>query len=280
MRFHQMLHAALASIFVVPAVTLTSGDAQGLEQALTETVRAVESLAGLETEMQAEAADDASGAMSGAESGASIESLVSQVLIVTEQPMLDGPKRDGLLATLRRDVSRLQMVLDDLTPAVKSDAATMGPEPDPEFDEVANLMGGEPPVTTGLNDETREALKNIQPPVQEPNQREILHTARPKKAEAETFTADALRLGHAYYRAGRYAEGLIILSKRPDDVEARYWSGRCLEHMEKYEEAIEVYAEVVSNPEAGYFADRAKSDLSFLSWKLDFAKRIDREGDR
>jgi len=271
MRFHQMLHAALASIFVVPAVTLTSGQAGGLEQALTETVRAIESLAGLRSEMDDEGPDTAT-----------IESVVSQVLIMTEQPTLDGPQRDGLLATLRRDVSRLQMVLDDLTPAVTGNGsgAEQDGGADPDFmGPPAEDPEAGPPITTGLDDETRAALMDIQPPVHEQDPREILRTTKPKTAESDSFTADALRLGHAYYRAGRYAEGLIILSKRPGDIEARYWSARCLEHLERYEEAIEIYTEVVTNVDAGYFADRAKSDLSFLSWKLDFAKRIDRKDD-
>lgn len=319
MRFHQVLHAALAGVFVVPAVTLTSGDAQGLEQALTRTIEAIESLTGLRTELEPRVSD-ADGSGAAAASGAAtarvarsasgelvgdgfvvgsetsgadteprlrLEEAVSFVLGATEAPRGDGPEQDRLLTTLRRDVSRLQMVLDELTSRSPDGKATNGSkadnarpvpvDPGTDLPPTANTTGrpGATGLTTGLDDVARAALLQIQAPIIDPKALDDAHVPAYRTNEGEAYTADALRLGHAYYRAGRYAEGLVILSKREGDIEARYWTARCLEHLDRYEEAFKIYEEVVAHPDAGYLADRARSDLAFLSWKRDFAERIE-----
>lgn len=283
MRTNMMLHAALASVFVVPAVTLTGREGGGLEDALTRTIEAIESLSGLRTQLAGPETKDASNADVGSElAPLDLEEAVSFVLAATEAPRRDGPEQDRVLATLRRDVSRLQMVLDELTsrtPRPASGGSTAGPgslPPLPDDTGPGATTRATPTITTGLDDQARSDLLNIQPPVMEPEDLDrASRPAQPRTNEGESFTADALRLGHAYYRAGRYTEGLVILSKQTGSVEARYWAARCLEHLGRYDEAAAAYEEVVANEDAGYLADRAQSDLLFLTWKRDFSRRVD-----
>lgn len=275
MRFPHVLHAAMAGIFVVPAVTLTSGDAQGLEQALTETVNAIESLTGLRTAL-VQGPDEAT--------PVELADTLEVVLAVTEQPGESGPQKDELLTTLRRDVSRLQMLLDDLITVPGSskdstspqDSLSNGASLDHSDSDTETTRQGlvVPSITTGLDDAQRAALMDIQAPIVQADDYKPTQTPVRRTDEGESFSADPLRLGHAYYRAGRYAEGLVILSRIKDDPEAKYWHARCLEHLERFDEALAGYEEVVAHPEAGYLADRAKSDLAFLSWKRDFSQRV------
>jgi Tetratricopeptide repeat len=292
MRFHHVLNAALAGVFVVPAATLSGGESRGLEQALAQTVRAIESLSGLRDGLEhAQGPSDGAGKdpaeapVKGPVKSPAADDAVPRLIASTEAPIADAHARDELLVSLRQEVSRLQMVFDQLT--AKRRAGTAPDEPS----EPAGAAGGETapaaagaarsepqmPVTTGLDDATRGRLAEIPPPVEGAEGAPRAGPPAAKAFEEDGFRADPLRLGRAYYRAGRYAEGLALLETLAQDPEATYWAARCLERLGRLDEALAAYQRVIDAPDAGYFADRAQGDRDFLAWKRDFEKRLEPE---
>jgi hypothetical protein len=258
LKLAQFIHMGLATLLVVPAVTLQDAPAGDLRGALSETVRALESLADIDRRLKA---GDASG--------------VDLILQSSETPGLSAKDTDSLLFDLRNGVSQLQQELDEIL------ASSAGPSP-MDATAVGPILNGNttPPNTrpgvpsngdahTGLNDAQRERIGDIRPPVPVHEPQAVARSTR-KSFEPKGFSADPVLHGRAYYRAGRYAEGLSLLSTVPDDVKAIYWSGRCLEKLEREEDAIGMYRRVIDTPDAGYLADRARLDIDFLEWKLRF----------
>lgn len=85
-------------------------------------------------------------------------------------------------------------------------------------------------------------------------------------ARAEIAFAKA----RAAYFAKRYDTALAEFEAGSDDARHRYWRARCLEQLDRLEEALALYDTVVADPTAGDLADKAKGDGDFLRWKLDF----------
>ena len=254
MKFTQMVNMGIASILVIPAVAL-QGEAPGsLEQALHETVATLDHLVKIQTKL--EEADTAG---------------IGMILAATEPALPATPERDGYLETLRQDVSRLAMRLDisegelpiqiDVPERqmINGDATPKSNEP---------MRSG--PRTTGLDETQRQALSGVIAPRFDTKSSAASLKQR-KSLEPEDYVADPMRLGRSYFRAGRYDEGVKILEKTPG-MEAIYWLGRCLEKLERVEEAIAAYEKITLSGESGYVVDRARNDLEFLKWKRDFRR--------
>lgn len=245
MKFTGALTTGLATLFVLPAVTQEDGRGASLEAALKDTVHALEVLAGLEEEL-------ASGD----------RPAVETILAWTEPPAAPPEELDELLAQRRDEVSLLRLRVDD---AMAGGSGTLaGSTPLPPG------MTGRP--NTGLDPLLVQTLGTIPAPdrAAEPE----VPKSQPVATEPEGYTADPLGQAQACYRAQRYEEGLALLKEPAADPQAWYWRGRLLERLERHDEATRAYEKVIELAPDGYEAERARSNLDFLKWKLEFLDKV------
>jgi len=250
LRFNYIVNVGLVGALVLPPILLRGP--QELDQALADTVAALDGLVAIEADVKS--GEDAA---------------LGRIRTLTEEPYADERERDDLLVRLREDVNRLLMLLD----AAETGADTLAPTRAPGA-AAPEVVGA---ATVGLSDAQRAALSTINPPVTGPSTPPgaagATRTEAPVSFEPEGFSADPVRHGRAYYRAGRYVEGLKMLRLREGEPEADYWSGRCLERLGRDEEAIAAYTRVIDQPAGGGLAARARNDREFIQWKLEFGRR-------
>ena len=263
MRFTLAKSVALAGLLVVPAITSQSGPGGGVAKALGDTVAALEELAGLRSRV---ASGDAS--------------AVEDILAATEPAILGPRVRDEFLVTLREEVSGLRMLADEL--ALDPTVGTTRPDgPAPDSSGKPELLGPPPDraagvPTVGIDDSIRQAIRSYPMPLTELSPRATLEPGV-RALEPEGFTADVVRQGRLFYRAERYAEALTVL-EASDDPDAAYWLARCLERLDRTDEAIEALQALIADERASTLADRARRDLDFLTWKRNFQERKSRGG--
>jgi hypothetical protein len=241
----------------VPAVVLGEDELDTLERTLAGTVRALEVLAGIEERV----ATGTPGA-------------VIEVRAVTEAATLDARERDERLAGLREEVGLLQAELDALESPIRVPLAAQP---------IAGAGGASATaVTSGLDEATRALLGRPPgegPPVARGTAAEPRAGARTTAVAAPViegaYVADPLGMGRACYHAGRFADGVVALATLKADPEALYWRARCLERLERLDEAANDLRRVLELVgEEGYAARRAKTDLEFVEWKRSFLKRL------
>jgi tetratricopeptide (TPR) repeat protein len=278
MKYTYVTNLAIATVLVIPAVAIQDdaggsglgGTLQGTIDALDELVRIQEGFA------QGNAA------------------ALDRILGATEAPILDPRGRDEFLVKLREEVNGLQTQVDQagnnsatsmphLPTGAQVPLAGMGPALPPggpgAFGSAQRTQATQiarpqiPPhnVTSGLTSEMREALQSQQLPIN-PLSPTILNDPSKQRAfEKAGFSADIMRQGRLYFRAGRYAEALTLLEKDAEKPEAMYWIARCFEKLGREDEALEKYRAVMNSGEVT-FARRAKHDVDFLEWKRNFFK--------
>jgi len=162
---------------------------------------------------------------------------IDDVIKRADAPGKDPRADEEHLAQLRFEVSRLQMNWDAL-------AAEQPPKSTP-----ASKPGGKPaPTATPGKGVPATNLTAY---------------------EAPGFSADPLRQGEALYRAGKYTESLAALRTLPDDARCQYWSARCLEQLGRIDDAVALYTTISTRKDAGWAAERARTDLELLQWKRD-----------
>ena len=253
LKFNYLINLGLAGVLVVPPILLAQGGSVGLEKALADTLTALADLEG--TRATIEAGDYAA---------------VDLVKRSTEPALAPQQQQTVVLDDLRQDVGKLQMELDTLLDGHRL--------PPLDFSDVET--GGDPSedlatTTVGLSEADRAKIGEILPPVAGgPLPGPTTPAGGKQSLEKEGFSADPVRHGRAYYRAGRYEEALRLLRRRSGDAEADYWVGRCMERLSRPLEAIAAYDRVIANQKAGSLADRAKTDRDFLTWKQSFDRRI------
>lgn len=266
LKFNYAINLALATLLVVPAVTLGTSQNEPLEQTLRRTMRALEQLAGIEQRLQEHDA-----------------SAISAALAATE-PSLPTPAdrpdaRDELLVALRADVARLQGEAELLENGVGATAELHTPAPPPAEPVVSSDgTAAEAPATLGLDDAARRllaaraAVGSSAPsaPSATVSQPTTTNAEGKRAFEPEGYAADALKLGRAYYRQGQFAQALATFEARRDDPDAAYWRARCLEKLGRGADALAAYSGVIANPKAGAIGERAKEDFDFLQWRLEF----------
>lgn len=244
MKLSHAINTLVASILVVPALTLQGQGEGGLEHALSDTVYALEYLAGLEPRIQRDA-----------------RASLPLIREATEAPLPDARERDERLVTLRNEVARLQMVHDDLA----GRANFAGGAAHVAFVDPIQAAGAGS-VTTGLTDEVRESISGAPPP-------------RPARAptgesiEASNFCADPARRGQALYRAGRYDECVTFLKAIENNMRAVYWMARAQEKLGRIEDALRGYRLVAQTKDDAALAERAQADAEFLEWERQFSKK-------
>lgn len=280
LKFQTLVAAGIGTALVVPAL----GDDRValLENALAETTRALEVLAGIE-----ELARDGDA------------EAIALVRSATEAPLLDPRQRDDRLMLLRNEVSLLQTEVDaleatplgsDVPPA--TDDPTLG-SPDRlmgpvlRSDTLAGTLAGTQgpdamrPLTTGLSDLLRDSL------AEDPNAPAMRRAATvedtiaksttkrsPVSGEGAGYTADPAGHARVCFRAGRYAEGLAVVPEDTGDAEALFWRARCLEKLDRIEEALAALrrAEELAGVDSA-LGQRAQNQLSFLEWRQDFHRK-------
>jgi tetratricopeptide (TPR) repeat protein len=253
LKFTYIANLGILGMFAVPPALQGSGSF-GLERALDETIAALDQLT--ETQSTIIAGD---------------YTVVDELLYSTEPPIAEPQQATAIKNKLRDEVSRLQMALDTL----ESDYVLP-----PITTESVGIK--EPKPSTSLTDKQRDEIGGILVPVPGGKQTaEILTDEGTASFERAGFTADYARHGRAYYRAGRYEEGITLLRHAPDDdAEAMYWRGRCLERVDKLNEAVDAYGKVMENPLAGSLSDRAQDDRDFVEWKIAFSSKVDDQVER
>ncbi len=252
-------NAAIGALLLVPALTLQGRAPASLEEALEATLRALESLAAIEQRLARH-------------EGAAVGALLASTEPAREEP----PEQERTLIALREEVSGLERELDELH-AQAAGAALAGIQAQGAEAGLAGAAGIAP--TSGLDDATRRLLAGPGAGEVEPASRlqpADLPGAGPspvKSFEAPGYTADALRLARACYRQGRWQEALALLEDRDGSPAETYWRARCLEKLDRNEEAAAAYERLVADPAGGWEAARAREDLEFLRWRLDFLAR-------
>lgn len=246
----------LINILVAGGLLLQGGGSpqgQSVQDSLDDTVSALRTLGKIQQQL---ADGDASG--------------IELIMAATEAPIPDAQQRDEFLVSLRSEVGRLHMSLDQtfLTGPTMPVSQEVVP-PTPPSDGAQHTTRA---PTTGINPSLREALGAKKPPLGQLSPTAVNSRTKARAFESPGFSADLVYQGRLYYRAGRYPEAITLLGAT-DEPEATYWLARCLENLERDAEAIEHYRTVVNHPNAGAFADRAGRDLKFLEWKQDFIER-------
>jgi hypothetical protein len=244
MKFSHAINTLVASVLVLPALTLQGSREGGLEQALSDTVRALEYLTGLESNVQKDA-----------------RTAVPFLRDATEAPLRDPRESDERLVALRHDVARLQMIHDELAGragVMSGGASAMLVDPDHASTSIT--------VTTGLSDEVRGSISGAPPP-------RPARAALGETIEAPGFCADPARRGQALYHASRYEECAQFLATIENDLRATYWLARAEEKLGRTEEALRGYRLVAQSKDDTALAERARADAEFLEWQREFAKK-------
>jgi hypothetical protein len=245
MRMHAVLSTGLAALLVLPRLRGGGDDPAVLEASLTRTVHALEVLSGIDQRLRAQDL-----------------AVVGDVLSVTEPAGGDPAAASATLETLRREVSLLQMELDQLEAAP---AVVLAP-----------VAKREPPaVTTGLDDATRKALQLPIGAGDGASADGALASAPPATVanEGPGYSADPLRHALACLRARRPERALELLTGR-EDPESQYWRARALADLDRIDEAIAILARLSAASGDDFTTKRATTDLEFLRWKRDFVSRL------
>lgn len=241
---HQAALSSVLAAALVPALYFGDGELASLEDALGETMRALEVLSGLA--LRAEQGDPQS---------------VSFVRGVTEAPILEARRRDERLVDLRNQVNLLQAELDVLEAPAFVIAATPPPP-------AATAAGGDlPRISAGLSPERLALLaapERSEPAAADP---------RPSLPdEAPGYSADPLAHARACFYARRFEKCVALADEVPDSPEALFWKSRALEKLGRLDQAIEAMQRSLELSGEGPAARKAKAELEFMQWRRSFLR--------
>jgi len=94
-----------------------------------------------------------------------------------------------------------------------------------------------------------------------------------RSPEGKGYSANHLRQAKACFRAGRYQQGIDILTAMEANAEVNYWHARCLEKLGLIDEAVVLYQAVEVADDAGDLAVSAKRDREFAEWRREFERK-------
>ena len=287
LRHHSSLALGLAALFVLPATLPGEQDGLDLKARLEATVTAIGRLGGLEERLRA--GDD---------------SVIDELLLLTEAPDRGAEERDQQLSMLRTQLAALQQRWDELSSSgsplrsVPSQASVVSEVTPGAVPMDPDSAGSEPlgPGHTGLDASAREQL------IQALQSRKPSHSKDGDSSssadvadgvrsfeEDKNYSADPLREGRLLARSQRWEEALTFLEPLQDDPEARYWTARCYESLGRTGEAIELLEGLVAlgqadpdsqeQPSAALrtLARRAGYDLEFLNLRRELSDRRKRQ---
>ena len=256
LRYQAALTSVLAAA-IVPAAFYGQDGLASLEQTLAETARALEVLSGIQD--AAEANDPAT---------------VGFVRAVTEDPILDGRRRDERLVDLRNQVNLLQTELDVLEAPAFLVETTSDARGDVTLED--QLSGPQDivlrSVTKGMSAAT---LASLEPPTRSEDENGTdgaPSTGRPDPHGdvGDGYSADPVAHARACYYARRYARCVQLVEHLPNDAEALFWTARAMEKLGRLDEAVTTMgraADIAGDTPTGR---RAKAELEFLEWRQTF----------
>ena len=281
---------ALATVFVVPAVTGQDENVNSLQSQLSATLNSLDYL----TDLRDRAASGD-------------RTAVGAIVSTTEAPR--DPQRAGgsYLESLQTDLARLRFQLDRLlgTPSeVKAIMQLPG-------NVVRSLGLAGAPAERGTNGGTSTAPEQANNPnastsglqasgarllglggsegmstamLQQINSEllpldSVTDSARRRGAESVSLEGDGYiaaptRLGRLYVRRGRAAEALTVLEAAPKSPARTYWLARSYQALERYEDAADLYRNLIADPAAADFQRQAERDLKFV----DFSRQLRNAG--
>jgi|GEM_PF-2085742 len=279
---------ALATVFVVPAVTGQDENVNSLQSQLSATLNSLDYLAELRD--RAATGDRAA---------------IGAIVSTTEAPR--DPQRAGgsYLESLQTDLARLRFQLDRLlgTPSeVKAImqlpgsvvrslglAGAAGEQGSTRTDPKApgnGTSGGTTVLRTpGAGPLALSGSEGMSPAMLQQINSELLpldsvtDSARRRGAESVAlegadYVAAPTRLGRLYVRRGRAAEAVTVLETAPKSPARTYWLARAYQALERYEDAADLYRSVIADPDAADFQRQAERDLKFV----DFSRELRNSG--
>jgi tetratricopeptide (TPR) repeat protein len=159
---------------------------------------------------------------------------VSAIVQQTEPAPADAVGAERELAHLRVSVALLQTDADPLLVAAL--ATSSGPDRSPDT---------QSPSTPGAS---------------------APHVQR-TSLEPGGYLADPMLFARACYRGARYGDALAALQLAKDSAEVRYWTARCLDRLDRLDEAVQAYQALIDSAPQSTEARLAGEDLEFLRWR-------------
>lgn len=268
MKFGYLFALGATGVFALPQLG-GQGAPQSVEQALEQTIATLEALGELRADIEAGAPD-----------------AVERIRRATEAPALEPRERDELLVRLRGEVAELHAQVDagDRQPVGRALRPYVDPRPKPDDEQGAETLAtvNAPSAampTVGLDDELRRTIASLPIPLEKVSATASRDPGLARTLEPEGYSADVLRQGRLFFRAGRYVEAMTLLERISQrSPEARYLLARSLERLGQQEEALAAYRELAELTDDPATARRARHDLEFLAWKRDFLQK--RQGDK
>ena len=252
MRFQTTIASLLAAA-LVPATFVGQESIDSLEKALSQTVRALEVLGGVQESVESN--DPAT---------------IGYIRAVTEDPILDDRLRDERLVDLRNQVNLLRTELDILeAPAFVIEAQ------DPALANAPEGGDNLPAITKGLSS---EALSNlVEPKTQGADTNteadaSVAGDLLPRGGDTSGYSADPVAHARACYYARRYEQCISLVAELTEESEAFFWKARALEKLDRLNEAVVAMKTSVKLAGDTPEGRRAQAELEFMEWRLSFLK--------
>ena len=258
LRFTTLVNFSLVGAIVAPAAFQRGPSEKELSASIEATEHSLRSLEAIQQKL-----------------GQKDYTAVQSIMLATEAPFGSARDRSQLMDQLRREIGELEFRLEEVESPIVLEHLNTDPTQAVREDPDGQLSKGAV-ATTGMSTEELSEVGNIWPPIPTGNTNIPVASKESGKLRYEKtgFTVDAVKQGRAYYRADRYKEALRLFETRQGDPEGDYWIGRTLERLGRPQEAITAYTRVIENEASGAIAERAKSDLDFVQWMIDFDSKL------
>jgi len=157
-----------------------------------------------------------------------------------------------------------------VAPATGSGAAG-GPAAPPSTTGVAPVfgpaaIGATAPPNAGMDPNMLQRIESELMPLDSVSEAARRRGAEAISLEGENYVAAPVRLGRLYVRSGRPAEAIAVLERAEDTVERRYWLARAYQAQQRFEDAADLYRQLLADPEAATFKPHVERDLKFVEF--------------
>lgn len=128
-------------------------------------------------------------------------------------------------------------------------------------------------TTAGLTEAARSAIRGVPGPFDSVRESSRRRGSEPVALEQPDYVADPVALGRLLVRSKRPAEAVDLLELHRDDPGGRYWLGRAYQDLDRSIEALDIYRDLASDEDAGFYQRHAQQDLEFLEFREALRKR-------
>lgn len=261
LRFTTLANFSMVGALVAPAAFQQVSTVKEMENSLQATDHALRTLDTIQSQLQAQ---DYRG--------------VESILKATEGPIGGARERSQLLDQLRREIGELEYRLQEVEapitlPHLKQDP-TVALQADPEAEDSKATV-----ATIGMSAEQLTEVGNTWPLSTTGDDGTVV--IRPQadgryRFEKVGFSADPLRQGRAFYRAGKYKEALTLFEGMTGESEADYWIGSTLERLGQTQAALTAYTRVVDKEDSSSFGERAASAIQSVNFLIEIDLKIEK----